>query len=329
MKTLNEFLECKVDFYSYEGGRFIYTYKSKGEDVKIEVSIVDGENDIEFHVNGKSIGLTTDVDFIGCEDLEDCCLVIAKRLIKDNDSEVNTTFLNDQGITLTEVFYNKILNKNLEYVTEEESWTLHLRCGYDYNDITSFTSYVIDEEDIDKVLDFFETEDTDNLQNYLFDLDDEIYEVYNLWGDDDCERLLYEVLNENNEEVDSGDLLVSERNVFKYEECQNIYMVSRKNHPKYLVIHQDTMKRSSSTFSVPKNFQVGGIHFIDSLFIENYILDWDYFGDTMTRISSFKYCGKEYVNDDIMDAGSYGSNNWGLFKWDEENNRYELIKEIQ
>ena len=88
------------------------------------------------------------------------------------------------------------------------------------------------------------------------------------------------------------------------------------------------MKRSSSSFSVPKNFQVGGIHFIDNTFIENYILDWELIGDTVTSITSFKYCGKEYTGD-ISDCGNYGSSNWGLFKWDDDKKRYILLKETE
>ena len=204
MKTLNEFLECKVDFYSYEDGKFVYTYKSNGKDVQIEVNIVDGGDDIEFHVGGKSIGLNTDVDFIGCEDLEDCCLVIAKRVVKDNDSEVKTTFFNDEGETLTEVSYDKTLNKNLEYETDEDnSWTLYLNCGSPFGMVHSFEFWVVEEENVDKVIDLLGDGEVDELYDYISD-DSDLIEVYNLWGDDEHERVYYEVLDENNYEVDSG-----------------------------------------------------------------------------------------------------------------------------
>ena len=72
--------ECKINFANYENWRFVYGYESNGQDVYLDVKIVCGDDGIEFHLNGKSIGLTID-DFIGCEDIDDCSLVIAKHLI--------------------------------------------------------------------------------------------------------------------------------------------------------------------------------------------------------------------------------------------------------
>lgn len=40
-------------------------------------------------------------------------------------------------------------------------------------------------------------------------------------------------------------------------------------------MHQ--IKRSYYEFSVPKDFQVGGIQFFDSEFVDRTLLDWDYF----------------------------------------------------
>ena len=81
MKTLNEFIKCKVYFDNYIDSIFRYTYTSGGVEKTIDVTIVEGDEDIEFHVNGIPSSLTID-NFIGCEDIEDCSLVIAKHVIK-------------------------------------------------------------------------------------------------------------------------------------------------------------------------------------------------------------------------------------------------------
>jgi hypothetical protein len=83
------------------------------------------------------------------------------------------------------------------------------------------------------------------------------------------------------------------------------------------------------SFSVPKNFSVGGIEFLREEIIEDRILYWEHFGDTITTINSFKYCGKIYSCDDGGDNGTYGTDNFALFKWNEEYNRYELICETR
>ena len=137
MKQLSK--ECRIDFYDYEDSKFLFSYESKGEDVVLKVKIVDGEDGIEFHLNDQSIGLTTE-DFIGCEDIDDCTLVVAKHLIKDNDGEVLTAFANSYNTTLTGVIYTKRLTKDLEYDNgdmDDESWQVTLCANHDY----SVTSY--------------------------------------------------------------------------------------------------------------------------------------------------------------------------------------------
>ena len=83
MTTDKQLQGCKIDFTNYEDWRFLYSYESNGQDVVLVVTVVDGEDDIEFHLNGQSIGLVPD-DFIGCEDIDDCSFLIAKHLIKSN-----------------------------------------------------------------------------------------------------------------------------------------------------------------------------------------------------------------------------------------------------
>ena len=49
----------------------------------------------------------------------------------------------------------------------------------------------------------------------------------------------------------------------------------------------------------------------------------------MTTIGVFKYRGELYYSDDYGDSDNWGEQYIGLFKWDEENRRYELIAETK
>lgn len=74
----------------------------------------------------------------------------------------------------------------------------------------------------------------------------------------------------------------------------------------YLLIISDVMKRSSSTFYVPRDFKIGEIHFMSTPLAPLRLLDWfRVFGDDATSIGAFRYRGKDYVAEDYCDAGSY------------------------
>ena len=329
MKTLNNFIKCKVDFDDYTDSIFRYTYTSNGNTKTVDVTIVNGENDIEFHINDIPTNLTID-NFIGCEDIEDCTLVIAKHVIKDNNSDILTSFLYDGDSSLTEVDYEKRISPDFEYISndleEDNKYTLDFYTNGSFSNSTLFRFYEIYDEDIEKIVELFKTDNSSELSEFLLEYDDEMYEVFNLWGDDENERINYELLDENDDEIDSGNLLISERNVFFDKRSKNY--ISKQYHPQYIVIYRDEVKKSYYSFSVPKNFQVGGIQFYDSEFIDREILNWDYFGDTVTSLSSFKCCGKTFDFEDNGDNGTYGGGTYGLFKWNTEYQRYELIGEI-
>ena len=129
----------------------------------------------------------------------------------------------------------------------------------------------------------------------------------------------------------------------KYQKIQEIYqkwnevndfeynqIVTPDHHPDYVLIHQDEMKRSYATFRVPKDFNIGEIHFVDRYIIpKNNMLNWDNFGDYMTILYVFCYRGKLFYAEDYGDAGSWGDHHFGLFKWNKEKTRYELLAEIR
>ena len=323
--------KCKINFANYEDWIFVYGYESNGQDVYLDVKVIYGDDGIEFQLNGKSIGLTTD-DFIGCEDIDDCSLVIAKHLIKNNDGVVLTTFVNPYCRTLTGIYYEKQLSKDLEYMNgdmDDESWQVTLFTGkylnvncYDYIDVPT--------DDVNRVLEMISTRDLDGLGGYMSDRDYTSNEVLNLWGEDWLERLNYDVRNEKSDAVMDGGILVATNNIFDYNDDVHYTIVDDNNHPDYVLIHQDSMKRGYATFNVPKDFNIGEIHFVDRyLTPKDYMLDWDRFGDYMSSLWVFRYRGKLYFAEDYGDCGSYGDNYYSLFKWDAENNRYEFLAETR
>lgn len=325
MKQLSK--ECRIDFYDYEDSKFLFSYESKGEDVVLKVIIVDGEDGIEFHLNDQSIGLTTE-DFIGCEDIDDCTLVVAKRLIKDNDGEVLTAFANSYNTTLTGLIYTKMLTKDLEYNNgdmDDESWQVTL-CANHSDSVTSYDYYDIPESEVDKFVNLITNRDDDTLVDELWNRDLNRVEVFEF---NDISGLTYEVSDSNGEIVKDGVIKVSPNNIFSYEGCEDSHIVNEENHPEYLLLVSDTMKRSNTTFCVPKDFQIGEIHFENSSSAPFRLLDWcSMFGDYVTSIGSFRYRGKTYYADDFCDAGSYGDRKFAIFKWNEEKKLYDLLAEM-
>ncbi len=326
MATEKQEKECKICISNYEDWRFVYSYESKGKDVVLDVKVVWGEEDIEFHLNGKSIGLTLQ-DFVNCEDVDDCGLLIAQHIIKDNDGEVLTSFVDETGSTLTEIFYEKRLSKVLEYENgdmDDESLQLKLlaNCGYPVN---SYDDLEIPEKDVDRIIEMIKDKDNEGLFEYMNKYCYNTNEVLDMWGD---EVLSYEICDEEANEIESGEVFVSPNNLFTYKDFDYPQIVNDEYHPEFLLIHKDEMKRSWATFYVPKDFKIGEIHFVDKYLIpQNYMLDWEKFGDYMTSIGVIQYRGKLYFAEDYGDVGSWGVNYFCLLKWNVEKKQYDLLAE--
>lgn len=344
MTTEKQLQGCKINLADYEDWIFAYGYESNGKDVIKMVRIVC-DDDVKLYLTGKSIlvtndnqkgyqdiddyDLTTD-DFKDCQDIDDCSLVIAKHLIKDNDGVVLTTVVNHRCHTLTGIYYEKKLSKELEYINgdlEDESWSVTLYANQT-STINSYDYLEVNKDDVQKVMEMINCRDNIGLQEYLFENDYDTNEVLNLWGDD-SELLSFEIEDFRNNTIDVGKIVLSTNNLFDYNDFEYNQIVTPDHHPDYVLIHQDEIKRSYATFRVPKDFNIGEIHFVDRYIIpKNYMLDWERFGDYMTTIGVFKYRGKLYFADDYGDAGSWGDHHFGLFKWNKEKNRYELLAEM-
>ena len=212
--------ECRIDFYNYEDSKFLFSYESNGEDVTLEVNVIDGEDGFEFQLNGQSIGLTPE-DFVGCEDIDDCTLVIAKHIIRDNDGEVLTTFANSYNTTLTGVIYNKRLTKDLEYDNgdmDDESWQVTL-CANHNNSVTSYDYYEISEGEVDNIVSLISNRDDDALSDLLWGRDSERVEVFEF---NDIAGLTYEVSDSNGEVVQDGLMAVFPNNIFRMKVVRNM-----------------------------------------------------------------------------------------------------------
>lgn len=311
----NEYID---DFVNYEDcNKFIYNYQSNEKNVEIIVNIINNE----FIVNGKPLNINL-CDFDNCNDIDDFGIELGKKIIKDNDSEITMSFLNG-GYSLSGVLPNRVyLNKDMTFkINEDESWYLTIYCDKEYS-TTLYDYFEVSNKDFENIKKMIIDKDFENLSNYTWDnLPFETLEFFDIWDDDMYRKFKYEVYNENNEKIYNGDLNVSEWNVFYYDKPQIDYT----NIPKYLLVKNDIIKRSSSSFLVPKNFEVGGIHFIGNYHFNGQIFDDEQYGDTLTSIFRIRYNGKFYDCVDVCDCGTYGEIRYTLFEWDEIDNKYRLV----
>lgn len=314
-----------IDLSLFNGGHFQYEYQSRGKDVTIDVLV----HEEEFLIDGQSIGLKED-DFIGCEDIDDCSLVIGRHIIRDNDGEILTRYIDEDGNTLTGHSYMKRMNKNLEFINDnnDDSWYLSL-CGNYTTPVVQFNICEITDDEFEDVSSMFEKNDEECLFDYVMNSDSvETVEVFQTWGDTEDDRLSYELTDNNGQTVNEGVLLVSETNIFEYSDHKPEYLIKRSNHPRYILFHGDMVKDGLSVFRVPKDFNIGEIHFTNSNPIEDRILDFGLLGDSFTNISSFRYQGKVYSSVEETNNGTYGDNHYCLFEWSERKERYIPLYEI-
>lgn len=318
-------MSTKSNFYlsNYTDGCFQYQYQSHGKDVMVNVIVED--NDLM--IDDKSIGLTED-DLLDCKDIDDCTLAIARHIIKDNDGEVLTRFIDEYGDTLTRIGYVKRMNKDLEFVNNEgEGWYLTL-CADAGCDVLQFNFSEVAEDDIHDVMSMFEAKDTGGLIGYAWSSESmQTSEILPIYGDDEEERLSFEITDENGDIVDEGDVLISEINIHYYDDCQP-KCIAGESKPKYLLIYSDIMKRTCSGFNVPKGFNIGEVHFIDGYPVEPGCMAVDDFGDSTTHMFSFRYQGKKYSCDDYSDCGGIGDFHFCLYELNDENSKYYVINEI-
>lgn len=309
----------EFDLLSYTGGCFQYQYQSNGKDVMVNFVVDEVDGDVCISVDGQSIGLTYE-DFDKCEDIDDCSLIIARHYIKDNDGDVLTQFVDYRGYTPTGIEHLKRMNKNLEFINDadDDSWYLTLYAD-GWRKPTSFGFYEVNEKDIPEIISMMEDGDNNGVYEYISKSENlNTWELFNVWSEPYEEVIGFELNDETGKTVDGGKMLVSEFNIYDYEDCQSTPVVDRLNHPKYLIVTSESVKDSCVSFCVPKDFKVGEIRFIESNPTIGCPFDMQEFGDWKTSLYSFKYQGKVYEADDFCDNGTYGDIRISLFEWDYE-----------
>lgn len=322
MSTINEF--SYFDNCDFEERKFIYQYTSNGTNKEVIVSILESDDNTSyrFKVNDDVISIDKSVLSI-CKDVDECGIAIAKQSIKDNDGEVVMSLIDEYEEYLID---HLVLTKELNFVPISEddcNWkfSLFANAGMSTN---RYEIYDVEEDEVDQILSMIESEDADELYDYFEEYEPiNYYERINLWGDDDRERLSYEVNDMDGNKVGNGKLSVYERNVYIYPEYLD-YKID-KEPKKYLLVQREEVKRSYSEFEIPKGFNVNNIRFIESSPFHPYKTPYDLFGDTVTNIYSFRYNGRFFDESDSGDFGTWGTLNYSLYKWNEEKESYEIV----
>ena len=321
--------KCLVDFEKFEDWEFVYRYESDGEEVEKRVQIQYNGDDEFLYSGGQLLPLTIE-DFAGCIDVDDCGVVIAKRIIDDNDNEVRMSFFfDDEENTLTGIPYWLTLDANRDYARHGYMNTalLTLYAG-EGRDVARNMFYSLSEEEFYNAKQWIEDEDNESLYDFVFDTAEEIgcNETFDLWGDEESEVLSC-THDDGEDEYDDGNITVAENNVFREKNEQ--YIIYKDAPVEYLLIVTDRVKRSYAEFEVPESIEIGAIHFIDNNNAEPGVnLYCEGFGDTITSINGIRYEGRTYGAVDCSDAGTVGDLRYYLYMWDNENNKYSLCAEM-
>lgn len=306
----------------YEERKFIYRYTSNGVRKEVTVSLIESDDEsYRFQVNEGVVNIDRSILDV-CPDPDNCGVVIAKQVIKDNDGEVDMSLVDECGENLID---HLILTKENDFIpiTEDDlTWTFSLYANSGMSTLQFEICGFDDEDDYESVLSMIESEDEDELSDFLIENGSDRYELICLVGDDDTEKLSYEVNDINGNDVDSGTLPVYERNVYKYPIYGCVKL--EKDPEKYLLVQRDEIKRSYSEFEVPKDFNVNNIRFIESAPFYP-IGEYNLFGDTVTNMNSFVYNGKFYASEIDSDCGTWGDIHYSLYKWNKDRGYYEFV----
>lgn len=282
------------------------------------VSLIESDDEsYRFQVNEGVVNIDRSILDV-CPDPDNCGVVIAKQVIKDNDGEVDMSLVDEYGENLIN---HLILTKENDFIpiTEDDlTWILSL---YANSGMSTFRFEIcgVDDEDYESVLSLIESKDEDELSDFLIENDSDCYELLCLV--DDTEKLSYEVNDINGNDVDSGTLTVYERNVYEYPKYGCVKL--EKNPKKYLLVQRDEITRSYSEFVVPIDFNVNNIRFIESAPFYP-IEESPLFGDTVTNMKSFVYNGHLF-DAGWSSGGTRGDIHYSLYKWNKDLGCYEFV----
>ena len=293
-ELIYKFKTANQSFYAYADGDDIKIYKGG------DLNLYDVDTNIKlFEDSHKKIQNV-------CHDADELAIEIAKQLLPPSNDI--TYDLYNRG----ELSSNYHLNKDFEIVTSEETTTL---CLYQSDTISARMLNVmpIEEENLAALKEQFEDEDSEGLAEYFWEGEDELYSVFNLWGDEDSDILCYEL---NGEE---GEFVLSESNVFDYGDEPSMF--ERDDAPDYLLVKSEVNDGETADYTVPKDLDVTKLRFpLYPLFDCD---EPDCVGDTVTGFGTLHYAGKALLMGDKENRGSELCCYLLLKK--KENNFYEVL----
>lgn len=319
---------------------FVYEYERKGKAVSMRVDLINTDdlflalNEVPLSeeqepMDYKKIDIELkDTLLKGCVDIDDVGVVIAKMIIKDNDEVVLMSIYNrncydeEYGVYSAQVE----LDKDLNYlIPKDEDCDCTLTLTADMGRPVMWAIFV-EICNPDKVKQFIEDEDTYELFEIVRHYDYEDCYLFNIWGDEDEERINYKLEDSKGLEIVSGDICIRENNVFDYGK-ENNYIVDKNNHPKYVMVFTDLLIDFSATFKVPSWFNMQSCHFADAT-PSNVVFPMA-FGDTISSISSTICCnGKRYHAVETNEHGREKFMNCYLYEYNKKEEYYRMIASL-
>lgn len=295
------------------------TYKFEYDDTELYVKI--GENseiltsEEEEYDDEEAFEDTGKVVNEECYDVDELAVVIAKNIIKSSSNIRYTVYYCGEP-----EFEDNEMTSDYELVKSDEMETLTLHSGG--QSCLQLTIVEIEEDEVDDVREMINNEDADALADYMWDKDQDVLEVFNLWGDEDNETFDYKLEDEDGDVVDEGTILVKEDNVFDYG---NYNRFADEYAPQYLLVHPDEIKKSWASFNIPKGANIKNVHFQKSAM---FTFCGGTLGDTITSIGALHYAGLDLDNMDCGDNGTYGSESFILLKKQDGDTRwYDVVAE--
>lgn len=321
---------------------FFFKYQVGGKDAQLRVDFVNGDlavsnrdfeddcpiqYDDDYNVvipeeNRPAVPFNNPA-FNDCVDYDECGILLAKHFIKDNDGEVlmSIGILHEDELTLEQVVSTEIkLTKDLNFVLTEDTpcpKTLYLGNNNGGN-IEEYSFYAINKlEDFEALKKLIE--ENESPDDYLYEHDIDYFECRNysmIWQEGQYAWWL-EGSEEDDEEA-SGEIEISERNLFKYDSWP-IFRSQRR--PKALLIRINEA-RSGYQFNVPEDFQIENCHFCNYTDDFRKEFDFDWLGDAITSFGQFKYNGRTFHLEDCNDRLSLKG--WALFAYNPGRKQYQL-----
>lgn len=216
---------------------FVYKYERNGKTVSRRVDLINTDelflalNDVPLSEEQeprdyKKIDIELkDTLLKGCVDIDDVGVVIAKMIIKDNDEVVLMSIYNrnrydeEYGVYSAQVE----LDKDLNYlIPKDEDCDCTLTLTADMGRPVMWAIFV-EIYNPDKVKQFIKDEDTYELFEIVRHYDYEDCYLFNIWGDEDEERINYKLEDSKGLEIVSGDICIRENNVFDYRQGKKLY----------------------------------------------------------------------------------------------------------